>query len=70
MTGCNDQEGYLVLSDGQLVAVLVRFADEMHLDQLGKWFLEAGFGPCRTTVPPVFADLDEAQAWVRQKLAS
>jgi hypothetical protein len=68
LTGCDDQEGYLVLADGQLVAVLVRLADEMHADQLGSWFLEAGFGPCRTTMPPVFDDLDEAQAWVRRQL--
>jgi hypothetical protein len=69
MTGCDDREGYLVLSDGQLVAVLVRLADEMHEDRRGSWFVEAGFGPCRTAVPPMFGDLDEARAWVRETLA-
>ena len=69
MTGCDDQEGVLVFSDGQLVAVLVHLEDEMHADQRGGWFLEAGFGACRTAVPPVFDDLDEAQAWVGQQLA-
>ena len=58
-----------MLSDGQLVAVLVRLADEMHDDQRGRWFVEAGFGPCRTAVPPMFGDLDEARAWVRETLA-
>ena len=69
MTGCNDREGCLVLADGQLVAVLVRLADEMHADQRGSWFVEAAFGPCRTATLPLFDDVDEAQAWVRQKLA-
>ena len=69
MTGSDDREGCLVLSDGQLVAVLVRLADEMHGAQRGAWFLEAGFGPCRTVAPPVFGDLDEARAWVGKQLA-
>ena len=69
MTGSDDREGCLVLSDGQLVAVLVHLADEVHDDQRGRWFVEAGFGPCRTAVAPIFGDLDEAQAWVRNKLA-
>ena len=69
MTGCDDREGCLVLADGQLVAVLVRLADDMHGAQRGGWFLEAGFGACRSVAPPLFGDLDEAQAWVRQKLA-
>ena len=69
MTGCDDREGCLVLSDGQLVAVLVRLADEVHGAKRGLWFLEAGFGSCRTAAAPIFDDLDEAQAWVRNKLA-
>jgi len=69
MTGSDDREGRLVLSDGQLVAVLVRLADAMHGKERGGWFLEAGFGPCQSPVPPVFGNLDEAQVWVRQQLA-
>ena len=69
MTGCDDREGHLVLADGQLVAILVHLEDAVHDSQRGNWFLEAGFGPCRTTVPPMFDDLEEAQAWVSKKLA-
>jgi hypothetical protein len=68
MTGSEDREGRLVLSAGQLVAVLVRLADAAHGEERGGWFLEAGFGRCWSVVAPVFSDLDEAQAWVRQKL--
>lgn len=70
MTGSDDRDGVLVLSDGQLVAVLVQLADEVHEEQRGRWFLEAGFGPCRTAVAPVFGNLNEAQAWVFRALAS
>ena len=69
MTGSDDDEGCLVSADGQLVAILVRLTDDMHADQRGRWFLEAGFGPCRTAVPPLFDGLEEAQAWVEGKLA-
>ena len=70
------ERGYLVLSDGQIVAVLVRVecADEMR-DGAGAvavagWFLEAGFGRCDVAAPPLFASLAEALAWMRQRLAS
>jgi hypothetical protein len=33
------------------------------------WFLEAGFGRVDTATPPTFADLDEAQNWIEQRLA-
>ena len=35
MTGSQDHEGHLVLADGQLAAVLVRLADEVHGDKRG-----------------------------------
>src|SRR3712207_3229460 len=68
MTGSDDREGRLVLADGQLVAVPVSLADEMHGKACGGWFVETGFGPCRTAVPPALGDLDEVQAWVRRQL--
>ena len=68
MTGSQDQEGRLVLADGQLVAVLVRLADEVHGDKRGGWFLEAGFGHCDGPQHPVFASLDEAEIWVRRRI--
>ncbi|MHB2210702.1 hypothetical protein [Methylobacterium sp. CM6257] len=67
-TGSADQDSHLVFHDGFLVAVLVCLSDE-HEDAAGKWFLEAGFGRVNTAAPPTFADLDEAQGWIEQRLA-
>ncbi len=67
-TGSHDTESQLVFADGFLVAVLVRLADEHGADE-GKWFLEAGFGRVDYPDPPTFADLDEAQAWIEQRIA-
>ncbi|CAO4137882.1 hypothetical protein [Methylorubrum extorquens] len=66
-TGSADTESQLVFSDGFLVAVLVQPSDE-HEETTGMWFLEAGFGPVDHPVPPTFADLDEAQVWIAQRL--
>ena len=68
MTGSRDHEGRLVLANGQLAAVLVRLADEVHGADRGGWFLETGFGPCDGPAHPVFESLDEAQAWVRGRI--
>lgn len=67
-TGSDDQDGRLVLADGRLVAVLVRLADLSHADQAGHWFLEAGFGRCASTLPPVFDSLDAARDWLNCRL--
>ncbi len=67
-------EGRLILADGNLVAVVVRVtAEEVSGGggHPGDWFLEAGFGPCgtlKTASQPVFATLDDAVEWVRQRL--
>ncbi|HEX2138010.1 MAG TPA: hypothetical protein VHG30_19315 [Microvirga sp.] len=70
------QEGRLVFADSALVAVFVRVSpEEIAGDDQPRdgWFLEAGFGPCgslATVAPPVFGSLDEAQVWVRARLAA
>ncbi len=67
-------DGQLVLADNQLVAVLSRVTEEETVgerEQVGGWFLEAGFGPCgllMSVTPPTLADLEEALAWVRTRL--
>jgi hypothetical protein len=67
-------DGQLVLSDGHLVAVLSRVTAEETTGGRGQaegWFLEAGFGPCgllMSVSPPVFAEMEEAIAWVRNRL--
>ncbi|OHV17564.1 hypothetical protein BK022_04800 [Methylorubrum extorquens] len=68
-TGSSDTESHLVFSEGFLVAVLVRLSDD-HGEASGGWFLESGFGPVDHPDPPTFADLDDAQSWIAQRLAS
>ncbi|MER2249689.1 hypothetical protein ABS772_07145 [Methylorubrum podarium] len=67
-TGSPDGESQLVFNEGFLVAVLVRLSD-LHGDKVGMWFLEAGFGRVNDPDPPLFADLDEAEAWIMSRLA-
>lgn len=69
MTGSSDTDSNLVFSEGCLVAVLVQLSGD-HEDRSGMWFLEAGFGPVDQPDPPTFADLDVAQSWIEQRLAS
>ena len=68
-TGSDDTESQLVFHEGFLVAVLVRLSDQ-HGDDAGCWFLESGFGPVDHARPPLFADLDAAQAWITKRLSA
>jgi hypothetical protein len=65
----HDSEGYLVLADNQLAAVIVRLDGEHHDPaHKGWWCLEAGFGNCNSRDAPLFKTPDEAGAWVDQIL--
>jgi hypothetical protein len=74
LTDGGAQEGRLVFSEGQLVAVLTHVSKEETSDNgVGRegWFREAGFGPCSDLVvqqPPVFDDLDKAAAWIDERI--
>ncbi len=60
-----DRVGRLAFIDGDLVAVLVRLDAPGHLPtQRGRWFLEAGFGPCGRNTVPCFDDLESARSWI------
>ena len=65
----SDEEGMLVFDENQrLVAVLTQLSDQY--DGLsGHWYLEAGFGRLEGRSCPTYADLDEAQRWISQRLA-
>ena len=63
LAGCEDREGYLILADGILTAVIVRLDSHVHDGIAGKWFLEAGFGPCRDA-QELFETPEAAVAWV------
>jgi hypothetical protein len=61
--GKTGEQGFLVFADGLLMAVITHLhAVDERLE--GKWFVEAGFGPCNEIVPPIFDSPDEAQRWV------
>ena len=66
-TGSDDTEGQLVFHDGFLGAVLVRLS-AAHEEEVGRWFLEVGFGRLDTVLQPTFADLGEARAWIVRQL--
>lgn len=61
------EQGLLVMAESQLVAVLVHLSDAYGEDA-GKWHLEAAFGRVAHPGAPIFADLDEAQAWIEERL--
>jgi hypothetical protein len=64
-----NNEGRLVLADGQLVAVLVRLDGDVDAAELkGSWFLESGTGHCSVVDPPLFPDLADARSWVEGRL--
>jgi hypothetical protein len=65
-----DEEGMMVLDGGQrLVAVLVRLSGENEV-AARQWYLEAGFGRLDGGSHPLFSNLDMAQDWISQRLAS
>lgn len=59
----DDEQGLLVMADHRLVAVLTRLGSS-HGTLDGRWFLEAGFGPCAVTQPEPFVTSIEALQWV------
>ena len=66
----HDTQGQLVLFDHQLVAVLARLDGDAHDPAMKSWWnLEARFGLCDAKGDNLFKTLDEAAAWVRQRLA-
>lgn len=70
-TGDGGQDGLLVFVAKQLVAVLVLLEGKHSLDTplRGKWFLEAGFGPCQDwNKGQIFATQEEAIAWVQDQV--
>ena len=64
-----EEDGLLVFDDGRLVAVLVRLSEENEIAP-GEWFLEAGFGGLDGPDHPSFKDLDGAQDWIGERLAT
>lgn len=66
--GRESAEGYLVLADDRLVAVLVRHS-QANAGAAGSWHLGAGFGRLEGPEKPAFASLDMAIDWIVQRLS-
>jgi hypothetical protein len=65
----HDTYGNLVLSDGQLAAVIVRLDGDHHASEhKERWHLEAGFGKCNVRDAPLFKTPEEAGAWIEKVL--
>jgi hypothetical protein len=64
-----DREGRLAFVNGALVGLLVQLS-EQHGADAGSWFLESGFGGLDGPNPPVFPDIDAAQAWIAERLST
>ncbi|WP_407530278.1 hypothetical protein [Methylobacterium oryzisoli] len=70
-TGDGGQDGLLVFVAKQLVAVLVLLEGRHNLDTSlhGKWFLEAGFGPCQDwNKGQIFTTREEAIVWIQDQV--
>lgn len=68
-TNSADEEGWLVLLDDRLAAVVVRLSDDHDEPELkGKLFMEAGFGRFRLAMQVTWADQDEARRWFLARL--
>lgn len=59
-------EGFTTLSEAD--RAMLEGISKQHGANAGKWFLEAGFGRVDDLSSPLFAHLDEAQAWIVDQL--
>lgn len=67
-TGTDDSAGVLLLSEGKLVACLIRLDDACHGKDRGQWFVEFAFGFSWRETPRLFADLDAAAESIGESL--
>jgi hypothetical protein len=65
----SDEEGLLVFDGEQRLLAVLTHLGEQYDGLSGHWYLEAGFGRLDARDPPTFADLEDAQEWIRQRLA-
>ncbi len=58
----------LVSADGRIVCILVPISPKDNESETEGWYLEVGFGPCEAEAL-LFASLEAAETWVRERLA-
>lgn len=63
-TDSADDNALILLSDGELVAILVELADESHGDERGKWAVETVFGLQNHRTRGNFVSAGDAADWV------
>ena len=63
-TDSADDNALILLSDGQLVAIIVELTDESHGDERGKWTVETIFGLGNNRNPGNYATAGDAADWV------
>jgi hypothetical protein len=64
----SDEEGLLVFTDEQRLGAVLTHLSDQYEGVTGDWYLEAGFGPLDGPTHPTFANLEEAQSWIRKRL--
>jgi hypothetical protein len=65
-TGSDDRDGRLVFIDGELTAVIVLLAEEVHSQARGLWSMEADFR-VHASQPPLFNSPYEAVSWLKSR---
>jgi hypothetical protein len=67
-TDSADSNAFMLLDDGELVAILVELADESHGDARGRWAIEAVFGLSPGRHPESFDSALDAAGWIGQHI--
>lgn len=67
-TESGQEDGMLLFVDGSLVAVVSHLRHSVTDEFAGRWFIEAGFGPCSQGGSQLFDTAEEAMRWVRRCL--
>ncbi|MFE1598148.1 hypothetical protein [Methylobacterium sp. ID0610] len=62
------EDGLLLFANGRLVAIISQLRNSVSDELAGRWFLEAGFGPCAHRAPEAFDTAGDAERWVRSCL--
>lgn len=67
-TDSADNNAFMLLDDGELVAILVELADESHGDARGRWAIEAVFGVSPGRHPEAFDSASDAARWIGRNI--
>jgi hypothetical protein len=69
-TDSDDRDALLLLTDGELVAILVQLADESHEGAQGQWTIETTFGLRPGRRPAAFLSASDAADWVSMNICN